>query len=103
MHGGSTVAKEIVVSTMGVLYAVDEEEPSDALRKALRKSGMTPLSALSMMVFVLLYLPCLATVTAIRRETGSVKWMLFSILYSTSLAWIMSFSVYQAGRLFGFS
>ena len=97
------VAKEIVVSTMGVLYAVDEEEPSDALRTALRKSGMTPLSALSMMIFVLLYLPCLATVTTIRRETGSVKWMLFSIIYSTSLAWIMSFSVYHAGRLFGFS
>ena len=97
------VAKEIVVSTMGVLYAVDEEEPSDALRTALRKSGMTPLSALSMMVFVLLYLPCLATVTAIRRETGSVKWMLFSIFYSTSLAWIMSFSVYHIGKLIGFN
>ena len=97
------VAKEIVVSTMGVLYAVDEEEPSDALRTALRKSGMTPLSALSMMIFVLLYLPCLATVTTIRRETGSVKWMLFSIIYSTSLAWIMSFSVYHSGKLFGFS
>jgi ferrous iron transport protein B len=97
------VAKEIVVSTMGVLYAVDEEEPSSALRTALKKSGMTPLSALSMMVFVLLYLPCLATVTTIRRETGSVKWMLFSIIYSTSLAWIMSFSVYHAGKLFGFS
>ena len=97
------VAKEIVVSTMGVLYAVDEDEPSDALRTALRKSGMTPLSALSMMIFVLLYLPCLATITTIRRETGSVKWMLFSIIYSTSLAWVMSFCVYHAGKLFGFS
>ncbi|MBT8340485.1 MAG: hypothetical protein HKP58_09280, partial [Desulfatitalea sp.] len=58
-------------------------------------------SALSTMVFVLLYLPCLATVAAIRRETGSVKWMLFSITYSTSLAWIMSFIIYQGGRFVG--
>ena len=97
------VAKEIVVSTMGVLYAVDGDERSEALRQALRSSGMTPLSALSMMVFVLLYLPCLATVTAIRRETGSVKWMLFSIFYSTSVAWLMAFVVYQGGRLGGFA
>ena len=97
------VAKEIVVSTLGVLYAVDDGEQSDALRKALKASGMTPLSALCMMIFVLLYLPCLATVTAIRRETGSVKWMLFSIFYSTSLAWLASFGVYQAGRLIGYS
>ena len=96
------VAKEVVVSTMGVLYAVDAGGKSDALRKALRSSGMTPLSALSMMVFVLLYLPCLATVTTIRRETGSIKWMVFSILYSTSIAWLMAFGVYQAGRLLGF-
>ncbi|MCP4692243.1 MAG: ferrous iron transport protein B, partial [Desulfobacterales bacterium] len=77
------VAKEIVVSTMGVLYAVDDKEGSDALKQTLAASGMSALSALSMMVFVLLYLPCLATVSAIRRETGSVKWMLFSIGYST--------------------
>jgi ferrous iron transport protein B len=97
------VAKEIVVSTLGVLHAVDADEKSEALRGALRASGMTPLSALSMMVFVLLYLPCLATVTTIRRETGSYKWMLFSIFYSTSLAWLMAFCVYQVGRLLGFS
>jgi len=96
------VAKEIVVSTLGVLYAADEAERSDALRSALKSSGMTPLSALSMMIFVLLYLPCLATVTAIRRETGSLKWMFFSIFYSTSLAWIAAFCVYQGGCLLGF-
>ncbi len=96
------VAKEIVVSTMGVLHAVEADEKSEALRKALRTSGMTPLSALSMMVFVLLYLPCLATVTTIRRETGSYKWMVFSILYSTSIAWLVAFIVYQVGKLLGF-
>lgn len=95
------VAKEIVISTMGVLYAVTDDQESGALESALHTAGMTPLSALSMMVFVLLYLPCLATVTAIRRETGSIKWMFFSIFYSTSAAWILAFITYQGGRLVG--
>ncbi|NNK84452.1 MAG: ferrous iron transport protein B, partial [Desulfobacterales bacterium] len=82
------VAKEIVVSTMAVLHAAKEE--SDALKTNLLKSAMTPLSALSMMAFVLLYLPCLATVAAIRRETGSLKWMFFSIVYNTSVAWFVA-------------
>ena len=96
------VAKEIVVSTLGVLHAVGDEDASDALKAALRASGMTPLSALSMMVFVLLYLPCLASIAAIRRETGSYKWMLFSIAYSTTVAWAMAFIVYQGGNLLGY-
>ncbi|NNL43183.1 MAG: ferrous iron transporter B, partial [Desulfobacterales bacterium] len=93
------VAKEIVVSTMAVLHAAKEE--SDALKTNLLKSAMTPLSALSMMAFVLLYLPCLATVAAIRRETGSLKWMFFSIVYNTSVAWFVAFLVYQGGRALG--
>ena len=97
------VAKEIVVSTMGVLHAVKADAEPDALKKALLASGMTPLSALSMMVFVLLYLPCLATTIAIRREIGSYKWMFFSIAYSTSIAWVTAFIVYQGGRLIGTS
>jgi len=60
---------------------------------------MTPLGALAMMVFVLLYMPCLATVAAIRRETGSFKWMIFSVVYSTSLAWIVAFCIYQGGTI----
>ncbi|MFO7707256.1 MAG: ferrous iron transport protein B [Desulfobacterales bacterium] len=97
------VAKEIVVSTLGVLYATGESEEEGALEKALTDSGMTPLSALSMMVFVLLYLPCFATTAAIRRETGSTRWMLFSIGYSTAVAWLMAFLVFQSGRLIGLS
>jgi ferrous iron transport protein B len=97
------VAKEIVVSTMGVLYATGESDEEDALERALTASGMTPLSALSMMVFVLLYLPCFATTAAIRRETGSTRWMLFSIGYSTAVAWLMAFFVFQGGRLIGLS
>lgn len=95
------VAKEIVVSTMGILYSAEGDKESEALRSALLASGMTPLSAISMLVFVLLYLPCLATMAAIRRELRSWKWMLFSIGYSTSLAWVMSFLVFQGGTLLG--
>jgi ferrous iron transport protein B len=97
------VAKEIVVSTLGVLYAADDASEPDALKKALLASNFTPLSAFTMMVFVLLYLPCLATVAAIRRETRSIRWMLFSIVYTTSVAWVTSFLVYQGGKLLGYA
>jgi len=97
------VAKEIVVSTLGVLYAADDASEPDALKKALLASNFTPLSAFAMMIFVLLYLPCLATVAAIRRETRSMRWMFFSIIYTTSVAWIMSFLVYQGGKILGFA
>ena len=95
------IAKEIVVSTLGVLYAVGGAGTEAALQQALHAGGMTSLSALSMMVFVLLYLPCLATVTAIRRETGSIKWMIVSIGYSTTMAWVVAFLVYQLGQFLG--
>jgi len=95
------VAKEIVVSTMGILYAADEKDDSEALKNALLSSGMTPIAALAMMVFVLLYMPCLATLAAIRRETASLKWMIFSISYSTMLAWGLAFLVYQGGTMIG--
>jgi len=97
------VAKEIVVSTLGVLHAADNAHNEFSLQKALRSSDMTPLSALAMMVFVLLYLPCLATIAAIRRETGSVKWMMLGIGYNTAVAWLLAFVVYQGGKLLGFS
>jgi len=96
------VAKEIVVSTLGVLYAVDRESGGEALSRALKTAGMEPLAALAMMVFVLLYLPCLATVAAIRRETGSTGWMVFGIAYSTSVAWGLALVVYQGGKLVGY-
>jgi ferrous iron transport protein B len=95
------VAKEIVVSTMGVLYAVEDDE-ADALKNALKESGMTPLSALGMMFFVLLYVPCLATIATIRKETQSWRWALFSVVYSTLLAWFVAFAIYQGGMLLGF-
>jgi ferrous iron transport protein B len=97
------VAKEIVVSTLGVLYAAGEQsgEENEALQTALKRSGMTPLSAYALMVFVLIYVPCLATVSTIKRETNAWKWAFFSIGYSCCLAWVVSFIIYQGGRLLG--
>ena len=97
------VAKEIVVSTLGVLYAAgaDVNEESEALRRSLRASGMTALGAYTLMAFVLIYIPCLATVAVIRRETNSWKWTGFSIGYSLVLAWMVSFLIYQGGRIAG--
>jgi len=93
------VAKEVVVSTMGVLYGVGNNE-GKALEKALKQSGMTSISALSMMVFVLLYVPCFATVVTIYKE-ASAKWAGFNLIYTTMVAWSMSFLVYQTGKLLG--
>ncbi|MES0398028.1 MAG: ferrous iron transport protein B, partial [Syntrophobacteria bacterium] len=97
------VAKEIVVSTLGVLYAAgaDVNEESEALRRSLRTSGITPLGAYALMAFVLIYIPCLATVAVIRRETNSWKWTGLSISYSLVLAWVVSFLIYQGGKVFG--
>lgn len=94
------VAKEIVLSTMGVLYAAGDREEKEVLKETLKSSGMTSLSAYAMMVFVLLYVPCLATIAAIRRETNSWKWASFSVVFNFSLAWIMAFAIYQGGNLF---
>lgn len=98
------VAKEVVVSTLGVLYATGGgETESEALRNSLRDSGMTPLSALSMMLFVLLYMPCIAAVIAIGRETGSHRFTALSVAYTTGVAWLVAFAVYQGGRMLGFA
>jgi len=94
------VAKEVVVSTMGVLYGVGNDQ-GDALEKALKNSGMSALSALSMMIFVLLYVPCFATIVTIYKE-ASAKWAGFNLIYTTIVAWTMSFLVYQTGMLLGF-
>ena len=97
------VAKEVVVSTMGVLYQVGSEggERGQALRKALaERGGLTPLVAFAFMVFVLLYTPCVATIAAVRRELGT-RWMWFDVAYQLILAYIAAFLIYQVGRLLG--
>jgi len=77
-----------------------DNERTNALKEALRHSGMTPLSALSLMVFVLLYVPCIATLSAIWKE-ASGKWAFFNLFYTTLVAWGASFLIYQAGMIFG--
>jgi len=96
------VAKEIVVSTYGVLFGVGEnvDEGSHGVISGLRSSGMTPLVALSFLVFTLLYTPCLATVAAIKRETGTWAYTLFSIGYSLGLAYLLAFGVAYFGGMF---
>ena len=99
-------AKEIVVSTLSVLYtgdADDEQGLSERLANDRDAEGnlvFTPLIALSLMFFVLIYFPCIATVTAIVKESNSWKWGLFVIGYTCALAWIVSFAVFQIGSLF---
>ena len=97
------VAKEIVVSTLGVLYQTGESEAEglSGLGDALRGSGMTPLVGYGLMAFVLIYTPCLGTLAAIRRETNSRKWTALSIGYGVVLAWIVAFLIVQGGRLLG--
>ncbi len=97
------VAKEIVVSTLGVLYQVgpEEEETSEGLIEALRKSDMTPLVSYAFMAFVLIYTPCLGTVAVIRRETNSWKWTAFSVGYAVLLAWVVAFLIVRVGSLLG--
>lgn len=95
-------AKELVVSTLSVLYTDSEEEPTEennALISAM-KNDFTPATALSYLVFILLCFPCIATIMAIKSESGSWKWALFSALYTTSVAWIIAFVIYQIGGLF---
>lgn len=90
-------AKELVVSSLGVLYADDAEADETTLAQRL---PITPLVAYGYMVFILLYFPCVATLAAIRQEAGGWKWAAFAAAYTTILAWIMSFAVYQIGGLF---
>jgi ferrous iron transport protein B len=93
------VAKEIVVGSMGVLYGVGEDEES--LSNVLAAGAMTPLAALGLMVFTLLYAPCFACIGVIKRETGSWKWTLFQLAYGTALAWGFAFVIYQVGTRMG--
>lgn len=97
------VAKEVVVSSMSVLYnAEDEDDDSDGkLVQVLQNdSSWNDAVALSFLTFVLIYFPCIAAVAAIRRESGGWRWALFSMFYTTGLAWVVSFVVYRIALLF---
>lgn len=100
-------AKEIVVSTLGVLYTGNEEIDDASLAARItapnpitHKPDFTAASALSFIIFILLYCPCIATVTAIVRETGSWRYGAFSVLYNTAVAWVVAWIAYRMMLLF---
>lgn len=90
-------AKELVVSTLGVLYTNESDVDNVDLSNRI---PITPLVAFGYMLFILIYFPCIATIAAIKQESGSWKWAAFAAFYTTALAWIISFAVYQIGSLF---
>ena len=104
------LAKESVVSTIGILYgmpdisseAEDAVETAEAMLGTGMGSAFTPLSAISFMVFSQLYTPCVTALGTIKKEAGGFKWMAFAAVYMFVLAWIVSLLVYQIGSLLGF-
>jgi ferrous iron transport protein B len=106
---GSFAAREVFVSTMGIVYNLEDAEGDtgtlrDAFRAERRPDGrpvFTPLVCIGLMVFYVLAMQCVSTVVITRRETGSWRWALFQAGYMTALAWIAAFVVYQGGRMLG--
>ena len=99
-------AKEIVASTIGVLYSGDDSFGDDDtfsddsqkylhLRQLMLREGITPVAAYAYLLFILLYFPCIATIIAIKNETGSWRWAAISALYTTAVAWVVSALFYQ--------
>ena len=97
-------AKEVVISTLGTVYAVggDDKNPAPLTDYLQNDPNFSPLIALTMMLFVLIYPPCLATLAVIKRETGSWKWVAFMFCYENTFAWIACFIFYNIGRALGF-
>lgn len=91
------LAKEVVIGSFGTLFGVEQEALGTTIGAQL---GWTPLIAYAFMAFCLIYVPCIATIAMIKRETASWKWPLFAMGYTTVLAWIVATLIYQIGRLF---
>lgn len=91
------LAKEVVVGAFGTLFGVGE-----AGIHAVLPTLFTPLSAYAFMIMTLLYVPCVAVVAAVKRETNSWKWPVFMVVYTTAIAWLLAVAVYQVGRLLGY-
>jgi len=109
---GAFAAREVFVSTMGVVYGLGDEqdETSGTLREKIRAESYadgrpvyTPLVGLSLMAFFALACQCMSTLAAVKRETSSYRWPLFMFAYMTVLAWGVSFAIYQGGKLLGFA
>ena len=94
-------AKEVVVATMGTIYALGKAGGSESLTQRLRNDpAYNPAIALSLIIFVLLYVPCLSATAVFHQEGGELKMTLFYIFYTMTAAWVLSFAVYQAGKAF---
>lgn len=107
----SFAAREVLVGTLGIVYGVggEADETSDTLRERLRAARrddgsvlFTPLTGVSLMVFFVLAAQCMSTLAAVKRESGSWKWVAFMLVYMNVLAYVVSLIVYQGGRLLGF-
>lgn len=102
---GGFAAKEVVVGTLGTSYSMGEIEAKEAAPLSERLAhdpDWNPLRAFALMIFVMIYAPCLVTMAAIRRESGSWKWALFSTAFNTTIAFALAVLVFQAGRALGF-
>ena len=102
----SFAAREVFVSTMGILYQVDdgdEDVQALALKDRLRQEkAYTPLVAICLMVFYVLAMQCMSTLAVVKRETGSWKWPLFQLVYMTVLAWLVTWLVHLLGKALGY-
>lgn len=103
-------AKEVIISTMGIVYGIGESDIDDENRGEnvslrdyiLSDPNYTPLTALALMVFVMIYVPCIATLATVRKELGSWKWPAFMAAYTLVVAWLLAVGVYQIGILLGY-
>ena len=93
------IAKEMVVSSMSLFYGFSLTASGAAIAAALSGTFQTPLAAYAFLVFVLLYVPCVAAVSTIHKEMNSTKWTIRSILWQLCCAYLISFLVYQVGSL----
>ena len=100
---GGFAAKEVVISTLGTAYSLGEVDPEETGGLASRLAsapGWSPLVAFSLIIFMIFYAPCFVAVVCIAREAGSWKWGVFSVIFNTTLAFVLAVTVYQVGSLF---
>ncbi|MCX7822468.1 MAG: ferrous iron transport protein B [Syntrophobacterales bacterium] len=103
---GGFAAKEVILSTLGTAYALgtEDEESTKSLSERIRNDPhWTPLMAWVFMVFVMIYAPCMATLVVIAKETGSLRWSIFSLVFNTAIAFMLAVGMYQGGLALGLS
>jgi ferrous iron transport protein B len=101
-------AKEVIISTLGILYGIEEQLSTDQshvdfmVKNEIKKDrNYSPLMAIALMVFIMIYIPCIATLAMVKKELGSWKWPLFQAGYTLLVAFVMAVGIYQIGSLLG--